>query len=206
MSSTYRLRVATEDLLDPISERILAGALSCFQEVGIQRTSMDDIARAAGISRITVFRRFDTKDQLVQIVVLRVLDEVNAVIRAAFLAEKNLEKALTAALMASLRQMRDHPLFAKVIRTEPESLVATLTTDGASVIALFRSAVGDWLGATGGGPLSDQDAEFVAETLTRLGISLILTPDGSIPIDDDKRMRAYLARYVVPGIALLAKH
>jgi TetR/AcrR family transcriptional repressor of uid operon len=197
--------VATDDLLDPISERILAGALSCFQEVGIQRTTMDDIARAAGVSRITVFRRFDTKDQLVQIVVLRVMVEVNTLIRAAFLAEKNLEQALTAALMASLRALRDHPLFAKVVRTEPESFVRTLSTDGATVIALVRSSVSEWLGTTGGGPLSDKDAEFVAETLTRLGISLILTPDGVIPIDDDKRMRAYLARYVVPGIVLLAK-
>jgi len=197
--------VVTDDLLDPISERILAGALSCFQEVGIQRTTMDDIARAAGVSRITVFRRFDTKDQLVQIVVLRVMVEVNTLIRAAFLAEKNLERALTAALMASLRALRDHPLFAKVVRTEPESFVQSLSTDGATVIALVRSSVGEWLGTTGGGPLSDEDAEFVAETLTRLGISLILTPNGVIPIDDDKRMQAYLARYVVPGIALLAK-
>ena len=197
--------MVTDDLLDPISERILAGALSCFQEVGIQRTTMDDIARAAGVSRITVFRRFDTKDQLVQIVVLRVMVEVNTLIRAAFLAEKNLERALTAALMASLRALRDHPLFAKVVRTEPESFVQSLSTDGATVIALVRSSVGEWLGTTGGGPLSDEDAEFVAETLTRLGISLILTPNGVIPIEDDKRMQAYLARYVVPGIALLAK-
>jgi TetR/AcrR family transcriptional repressor of uid operon len=197
--------VVTDDLLDPISERILAGALSCFQEVGIQRTTMDDIARAAGVSRITVFRRFDTKDQLVAIVVLRVMVEVNTLIRAAFLAEKNLERALTAALMASLRALRDHPLFAKVVRTEPESLVQSLSTDGATVIALVRNSVSEWLGTSGGGPLSDEDAEFVAETLTRLGISLILTPNGVIPIDDDKQMQAYLARYVVPGIALLAK-
>lgn len=197
--------MATDEGLDPISERILAGALSCFQEVGIQRTTMDDIARAAGVSRITVFRRFDTKDQLVQIVVLRVMVEVNALIRAAFLAEKNLDRALTAALMASLRALRGHPLFAKVVRTEPESFVQSLSTDGGTVIALVRSSVGEWLGAAGGGPLSDEDAEMVAETLTRLGISLILTPDGVIPIDDDKRMRAYLARYIVPGIVLLAK-
>lgn len=197
--------MATEDVLDPISERILAGALSCFQEVGIQRTSMDDIARAAGVSRITVFRRFDTKDQLVQVVVLRVIAEVNTVIRKAFLAEKALEKALTAALMASLRAFRDHPLFAKVVRTEPQSLVQTLTADGATVIALVRASAVDWLGTTGGGPLSDEDAELVAETVTRLGISLMLTPTGLIPIDDDKRMRAYLARYIVPGIARLAK-
>ncbi|HEX3613611.1 MAG TPA: TetR/AcrR family transcriptional regulator [Sporichthyaceae bacterium] len=131
----------------------MAGALACFQ-VGIQRTSMDDIARTAGVGRVTVFRRFDTKDQLVQIVVLRVMDEVTALIRAAFLAEKDLEKALTAALMASVRALRDHPLFVKVARTEPESLLQVLTTDGATVISTLRHSVGEWLGASGGGPLT----------------------------------------------------
>jgi AcrR family transcriptional regulator len=115
---------------------------------------MDDIARTAGVGRVTVFRRFDTKDQLVQIVVLRVMDEVTALIRAAFLAEKDLEKALTAALMASVRALRDHPLFVKVARTEPESLLQVLTTDGATVISTLRHSVGEWLGASGGGPLT----------------------------------------------------
>ena len=92
----------------------------------------------------------------------------------------------------------------KVLRTEPESFLRTLTTDGASVIAVVRRSVADWLGASGGGPLSDEDAEMVAEGITRLGVSLILTPEGPIPLYDDEGLRAYFARYLVPGIVRLA--
>jgi TetR/AcrR family transcriptional regulator, repressor for uid operon len=49
-----------------------------------------------------------------------------------------------------------------VLRTEPESFLRTLTTDGASVVAVVRRSVADWLGSSGGGPLSDEDAEMVA--------------------------------------------
>jgi len=46
---------------------------------------------------------------------------------------------------------------------------------------------------------------MVAEGITRLGVSLILAPEGPIPIYDDKGLRAYVARYLVPGIARLAE-
>ena len=89
-----------------------------------------------------------------------------------------------------MKELRDHPLFAKVLRTEPESFLRTLTTDGASVIAVVRPSVTDWLGVSGGGPLSDEDAEMVAEGITRLGVSLVLTREGP----DPDRQRRGLAR------------
>jgi len=46
---------------------------------------------------------------------------------------------------------------------------------------------------------------MVAEGITRLGVSLILAPDGPIPIYDDQGLRAYVTRYLVPGIARLAE-
>jgi TetR/AcrR family transcriptional repressor of uid operon len=189
---------------DEVAERILDAALECFQEVGIRRTSMDDIARAAGVGRMTVFRRFDSKDRLAQLVLLRVVAEATARVRIAFMGARDLETGLTEALVMSVRELRDHPLFGKVMRTEPDSFLRTLTTDGASVIAVVRRSVADWLGASGGGPLSDEDAEMVAEWITRLGVSLVLAPEGPIPLYDDEGLRAFFARYLVPGIARLA--
>jgi TetR/AcrR family transcriptional regulator, repressor for uid operon len=45
---------------------------------------------------------------------------------------------------------------------------------------------------------------MVAEGIIRLGVSLILTPEGPIPLDNDEGLRAYVARYLVPGIVRLA--
>jgi TetR/AcrR family transcriptional regulator, repressor for uid operon len=164
LTASYRWRVAGEhsEDEDEVGERIVEAALACFHEVGIRRTSMDDIARAAGVGRMTVFRRFESKDRLVQVVLLRVVARMTARVRSAFLGEHDLETGLTEAIVVSVRELRDHPLLAKVLRTEPESFLRTLTTDGATVIALVRRSVADWLGSSGGGPLSDEDAEMVA--------------------------------------------
>ncbi len=153
---------------------------------------------------MTVFRRFESKDRLVQMVLLWVVAQATARVRATFLGASDLETGLTEALVVAVKELRDHPLFVKVLRTEPESFLRTLTSDGESVIAVVRRSVADWLGTSGGGPLSDDDAEMVGEVITRLGVSLVLTPGGPIPLDDDEGLRAYFARYLVPGIARLA--
>jgi len=198
--------VPDQESADELGARILDAALSCFQEVGIRRTSIDDVARAAGVGRMTVFRRFESKDRLAQLVLLRVVAQVTERARTTFMDAGDLESGLTEALVVAVKELRDHPLYVKVLRTEPDSFLRTLTTDGTSVIAVVRRSVADWLGFSGGGPLNDEDAEMVAEGITRLGVSLILAPEGPIPLYDDKGLRAYFACYLVPGIARLAVH
>ncbi len=56
---------------DALFDRVAAAALDEFAEHGIRRTSMEDIARRAGVSRMTVFRRFASKQRLVEIVIAR---------------------------------------------------------------------------------------------------------------------------------------
>ena len=46
------------------SERILDAAAELFFRQGIAETSMDDVARAAGCSRATVYRYFDDREAL----------------------------------------------------------------------------------------------------------------------------------------------
>jgi AcrR family transcriptional regulator len=62
-------------------ERIVLAALKCFERLGIQRTTMEDIAKAAGVSRKTVYRLFENKTSLVAEVAAH---ETAAVCAAAF--------------------------------------------------------------------------------------------------------------------------
>src|SRR6478752_5691283 len=62
---------------DPASarQRVLDAAEACFARDGISKTTVEDIARAAGISRATVYRSFsDGRDEIVLGVVVREAD------------------------------------------------------------------------------------------------------------------------------------
>ncbi|MXY05548.1 MAG: TetR/AcrR family transcriptional regulator [Gammaproteobacteria bacterium] len=49
-------------------QEIINAAARCFEQYGPQRTSMDDIAEAAGISRKTLYRIFNDRPKLIQAV------------------------------------------------------------------------------------------------------------------------------------------
>ncbi|MFD0548467.1 TetR/AcrR family transcriptional regulator [Streptomyces rectiviolaceus] len=56
---------------DAMTTRVLDAAFEQFRRMGIRRSSMEDVARRAGVSRVTVYRRFSSKDALVEQVVRR---------------------------------------------------------------------------------------------------------------------------------------
>ena len=57
---------------DPTREKILISALAVFAERGIAKTSLNEVAYRAGVTRVTVYRHFEDKKELVRAAFLRV--------------------------------------------------------------------------------------------------------------------------------------
>jgi AcrR family transcriptional regulator len=57
---------------DPTREKILISALAVFSERGISKTSLNEVAYRAGVTRVTVYRHFADKKELVRAAFLRV--------------------------------------------------------------------------------------------------------------------------------------
>ena len=56
---------------DPSAEAILDAAVVEFERHGLRRVALEDVARRAGVSRTTIYRRFANKDDLIAAVVER---------------------------------------------------------------------------------------------------------------------------------------
>lgn len=61
-----------------VYEAILSAANSCFMRYGVRRTSMDDIAEAAGVSRATVYNYVSSKEYLIAELVVQEASRINA--------------------------------------------------------------------------------------------------------------------------------
>jgi AcrR family transcriptional regulator len=57
-------------------EAILRGAATAFAQTGYAATSMEDIAAASGITKLIVYRHFDSKEGLYRAVLQRVFDRL----------------------------------------------------------------------------------------------------------------------------------
>ncbi|MBO2450136.1 TetR/AcrR family transcriptional regulator [Actinomadura barringtoniae] len=185
---------------DETRTRVLDGAYEQFCRMGIQRSTMEDVARRAGVSRITVYRRFATKDALVEQVVgrefRRYFDQFLVDIRQAETAADR----VVLGFVSSLRAIRGNPLIGGLITTEPDLLVSSLINDGGRTVATVRQFVAGQLRfeQRAGNVSADLDVDHVAEMMVRISASFLAIPSHLIDLDDDEQLAALARRFLVP--------
>jgi AcrR family transcriptional regulator len=184
---------------DGAGEQILDAALVQFELAGIRRSTVEDVARRAGVSRITVYRRFPRKELLVAEVVRRETRRVVAAVDAETAAIPGFAERVAESFVVMLRVVRQHPLIRRLLAVEPDDTLRHLTLEGAGVIALGREYVaGQIRRAQRDGEIRPYDPEPVAEILARLAHSLLLTPAGVIPTSDEGAEREFAREQLVP--------
>ncbi|MGV0737443.1 helix-turn-helix domain-containing protein [Mycobacterium syngnathidarum] len=190
---------------DPISTRILAATLQQAELVGIRRTTMEDVARRSGVGRATLYRRFPTKDTLIDALVLseaRRYLEGSAQARA---HAESLEDRLVYGTVFTVTFLRDHALLKKLLRTEPETILTSLTVDAGAIIdfATEHSAAQlrtDLYGTAETAPAQERHIRTVAELHTRLTLSFIVTPHTGIKLTSLEDTRDYVRTYLLPMV------
>ena len=170
--------------------KILAAALQLFNEFGLRRTSMDDIAKRAGLGRATIYRRYADKEALVKVAMLRegrkFLDDV----RAAIDNYESREEAMIEGFALVVINARNHTLFQRLLISEPETILPYLTINGAVVAMMARfyfQQVLEEERIRGLKLVGNLDA--MSEMVTRLLHSLALTHSTSQPGEDKEHLR-----------------
>ena len=192
--------VERADDTDQTRARLLDAAYDQFCRMGIQRSSMEDVARRANLSRITVYRRFATKDALVEQVILR---EFRRYFER-FLTE--IRDAETAAdrvvlgFVSSLRAIRGNPLIGGLLTAEPNLLASSMIGDDGRMLAAVREFLAGQLRREqlGGNVASSLDAELVAEMMVRISASFLAIPCHIVDLDDDDQLAAIARQFLVP--------
>ena len=140
------------------------------------RTRMADVARAAGVSRQTLYNEFGSKEALAQAMAMREVEEFIAGTEQA-LDEADPDdpiQAVGTAALYTLRRAAENPLL-KAALVDDSGLLPFLTTRGAPVMAAARESFERYY-ATHWPWLSPDDIASAAETITRLTISYLVLP------------------------------
>jgi AcrR family transcriptional regulator len=161
------------------SSRILAAAFDCISDVGLGRTTVEDVARAAGIARQTVYRYFPSKDHLITALVLQEEEKFLDGIRAAFDAAPDLEVSLRDGLLFCLRFAREHPLLDRLLSTDPETLLPYLTVRAAPAIRRARDVLKELITQKAWVRMNVVDS--AVDAAVRVVLSYTLTPPDQSP-------------------------
>jgi AcrR family transcriptional regulator len=108
-------RVADDLLLD--------AAMECVLAVGVRRTTLSDVARTAGVSRMTLYRRFPDVRGMLSALITREFGKILAEAGDAAAAGPTARDRLVVASVHTIRALAANPLMHAVIERDAELLL-----------------------------------------------------------------------------------
>ncbi|AWH91053.1 TetR/AcrR family transcriptional regulator [Dietzia lutea] len=161
---------------------------------------MDEVARRAGAARITVYRKFETKDALVDEVVLREFQRYFARFSAEVRACETAAERVVVAFVSSLRAFGVSPLLSHLLANERDSVIGSLIGQDGQMVATVRRFLAGRLAAEqrSGGIHPEVDVDLLAEMFVRICASYLTIPTDLVDLDDDAALERIARRFPVP--------
>lgn len=110
---------------DPRLDGYLDAARDCILDVGWRRTTLTEVAKRAGVSRMTIYRSWSDMGSLLGDLMTREWVGVAAATRVAA-ADTSTPGGIAAAALSTVRALRDNELFVRIVELDPELLLPYL--------------------------------------------------------------------------------
>lgn len=162
------------------AERILDAAGALFVERGVDKPGMDEVARAAGCSRATLYRYFENRQALIYAFAHREARLITAQVGEATADVSDPRRRVVEAVLSCLAAVRERPHLAAWYSGD-----STLLREVLHDSPVIRGTADTYLASEG----SDPD---LADWILRIILSFL-----SDPGDDEEAERRLLERFLV---------
>ena len=181
-------------------QRILEATYACVARWGLAKTTVEDAAREAYVSRATVYRYFPGgREQLIHDVVswqfltffLLLYEEVQGA--------ASLEAVMERGIRFAHRSIREHEVLQRVMQTEPEILLPTLTLESNRIREAIAEFLLPYLLEHGLAP--GVDPRQAADFLARMVLSYMASP-GRWDLDDPRQVSQLVREELLAGVVV----
>ena len=183
--------------MSPI-DTILSAARQCYLEVGISKTGMAEVARAAGVARSTLYRYFPSRDDVLVATIKREMDALNITIQERLTGFTDPADVVVEGLILAIGEIPQRPLLRAVFVSD-EDAKARRTVWGSEIIVSFGEQLMESViqPALEAGLLQDQvQPEIMVEWVYRVLLSFLTLPSNWI--EDEQQLRLTLHALLVP--------
>lgn len=178
------------------TDAYLDAARDCILDVGWRRTTLTEVARRAGVSRMTIYRSWPDMPQLLGDLMTREW--------AAVVMTSDPDSGIADRVFATVRALRDNELFLRIVELDPELLLPyLLNRRGRSqdlILALIEDAISV---GQADGSIRAGNPTVMARTLVLAAHGFVLS--GHTMVDDDvseddlyAEARVVLSRVLAP--------
>ncbi|GAA4749009.1 TetR/AcrR family transcriptional regulator [Nocardioides endophyticus] len=182
----------------------LDAARDCILDVGWRRTTLTEVARRAGVSRMTIYRTWADMPQLLSDLMTR---EWGGVVADA-LAEEDPDtptvERLVGDIIGTVQRLRDNELFLRIVDLDPELILPYLfSRRGRSQDAILELTVAALREAQAAGEVRAGNPELMARAMLLAAHGFVLSAHtmigDEVSLDDlDAELRRALTRGLQP--------
>ncbi len=180
----------------------LDAARACILDVGWRRTTLTEVARRAGVSRMTIYRTWSDMSQLLGDLMTR---EWGTVVAAAMgPGDEPVVERVVGTALRTVRALRDNELFVRIVELDPELLLPyLLSRRGRSQQAILDVVVEQLREGQRRGEVRDGNPDVIARGVLLATHGFVLSAhtmvDDHASLDDlDDELRVILERAVRP--------
>lgn len=182
-----------DDDADRTAHRILDAAVLEAAAVGLQRVTVEDVVRRAGVSRMTAYRRYPRRDDLIEALVLRETQRFLAAVANGIEATEDPHDGVAEAFIAAVTFAREHPMLRRAAHTES----ALSPADTAKLLDMGAAFIARYLhGEVEGEPT--QPERWVADVFARLFLTYLSLPPTEPNFADDGELRRFARDVLTP--------
>ncbi|MFB7878603.1 MULTISPECIES: TetR/AcrR family transcriptional regulator [unclassified Nocardia] len=188
------LATHADEQLSPTDMAILDATRACVVDFGVRRTTLTEVARRAGVSRPTVYRRWPDTGSLIAELLVR---ELRTIV-AGTMPDSGLGRdRLVRGIVDGAAAVRSNAVFAKIFRTDTDLMLTyvfgRLGRNQRTLIELFATAIR--LGHDDGS-IRDGDAEQMAAMLLLMAQSAVQSAGTVAPLLAGAEFDAELSRAI----------
>jgi len=193
--------------------RLIEVACAVFAERGFKSTSTDDIARAAGVTRVTLYRRLGTRDEILRAMYSHEAQRLMMLVNSRYTPFSSLEwdpvRHVVDRLVGTVFDIRQSELLQRLIEVDRVEAMAILAGQSDSVLDGIAEMVAEFVRNTWNAdvhtrPMEPDEVEQlsheVGSVVGRFLHSLVVMPDGPPVMDTEEQIRALARRVLVPMI------
>jgi AcrR family transcriptional regulator len=184
---------------DTTTEAILDAAVVEFEQHGFRRVALDDVARRAGVSRTTIYRRFSNKDELIAAVIERenvvLFAEIADELKHAGPQSNYYVEAFTHAIL----KFRRHRVLNRMMRDEPALVIELAGRHYSAAIIRMAEALRVIFPAGFAERIGEQAVNELADTILRYAAMVLLLPSAQ-PLESPDEIRAFATQHFLPSL------
>jgi AcrR family transcriptional regulator len=174
--------------LDPF----LDAAASCFARFGVAHTTVPDVARELGVSRMTVYRRLGSVHDALRSLLARELHRLVVHLAGRLEGAPPSPETIVELTEVVVRHAASHPVLRKSLADEPELVGPVLLDSFAGIVDNVTAVASPILAAAmQAGLVRPQDPVVLTDWLVRITVSVIASPP-------PQELRSFLAQVLLP--------